>query len=102
MPAPSTSSFHLRLTAEQRLAIEELAERERISAEQAVIRAVERALRADLDEGSERAVSTKEDDLPEGTPFCGLAGLLDGVGGGPEDLSANGDYLADLGAAGRS
>ena len=39
----------------------------------------------------------EEATLPEGTPFYGLADLLEGVGEGPEDLSANRAYLADLG-----
>lgn len=99
MSAPPTSSFNLSLTAEQRRAIDLLAERERVSAEQAVIRAVERALLSEP--GSEESRRSEAAALPEGTPFHGLADLLGGVGDGPSDLSANKDYLADLGSGGR-
>jgi hypothetical protein len=88
MPAPSTSPLNLRLTAEQRRAVDELAARERVSAEQAVMQAVEQALR----QPSEAA------ELPEGTPFYGLGEMLSGVGDGPQDLSTNASYLADLGS----
>lgn len=102
MPPPSTSSFSLRLTTEQRQAIELLAERERVSAEQAVIRAVERALRAGPSDSDEERASREAAALPEGTPFHGLADLLDGIGEGPADLSTNEAYLTDLGSRSRS
>ncbi len=81
-----TTDLRLRLTTEQRRSIERLAARERVSAEDAVLRAVEQALARE-----------SASDFPPGTPFYGLEDLLDGVGDGPTDLSTNRAYRDGLG-----
>lgn len=81
----ATSDLKLRLTAEQRRTIERLADRERVSAEEAVLRAVEQALAG-------------EPESPPGTPFHDVGDLLAGIGDGPPDLSTNRAYLDGLGA----
>lgn len=86
MPSPSPSNFRLRLTPEQQQAIERLAARDRVSAEEAIVRAVEQALAAEASA------------FPTGTPFHGLDDLLADLGEGPADLSTNRTYLDDLGA----
>lgn len=86
MPS-DTSDFRLRLTAEQRRAIERLAAYAGVSAEEAVMRAVKRVL-------AEEAPGSA---FPEGTPFHGLDSLLASLGEGPADLSVNRAYLDDLG-----
>ena len=88
MPTSKSSDFRLRLTPEQQRAIERLAEREHVSVEEAVLRAVEEALAARHDASA----------FPAGTPFHGLDDLFADLGEGPSDLSTNRAYLDDLGA----
>ena len=87
MPASPPSEFRLRLAPEQRQSIERLAARDQVSAEEAVVQAVESALQ------------TKPSAFPPGTPFHGLDDLLSDLGDGPPDLSTNQAYLDDLGGA---
>ena len=79
--------LRLRLTPDQRRSIERLAARERVPAEDAVLRAVEQAL-------ARRDATV---DFPPGTPFHGVDDLLDGIGDGPADLSTNRAYRDGLG-----
>jgi len=83
--APGSSDLRLRLTAEQRRAIERLAARDQTSAEEAVLRVVREALAA------------APSDYPEGTPFHGFDAHLAALGDGPADLSTNPSYRDDLG-----
>ena len=88
MSPSNTADVRLRLTPEQRRAVERLAKRDQVSVEEAILRAVEQALAA---EGETSA-------FPAGTPFHGLDDLLSDLGEGPTDLSENRAYLDDLGA----
>ncbi|MCH7976460.1 MAG: hypothetical protein IIC18_07910 [Bacteroidetes bacterium] len=88
MSSPSSSDFRLRLTPEQQQAIKRLAARSRVSAEQAIMQAVEQAL-ANTNEASS---------FPEGTPMHGLDDMLSALGEGPVDLSTNPEYLDGLGS----
>lgn len=88
MSSSNTADFRLRLTPEQRRTIERLAERDHISVEEAILRAVEQAL----------ATEAEASAFPVGTPFHGLDDLLVDLGDGPVDLSTNPAYLDDLGA----
>ena len=97
MPAPDASPFSLRLTAEQRRSIEQLAARERVSAEEAIVRAVERALGETAGSADAESGSQTDYDVPAGTPFHGLEALIASTGAGPEDLSTNPAYRSDLG-----
>ena len=87
MSASDTSDFRLRLTPEQQRAIEQLAAHRQVSAEEAIMQAVEQALADD----------TEVSAFPPGTPFHGLDDLLSDLGEGPADLSTNRTYLDDLG-----
>lgn len=87
MAAANPADVRLRLTPEQRRAVERLAKREQVSVEEAMLRAVEQALAA---EGETSA-------FPAGTPFHDLEDLLSDLGEGPSDLSTNRAYLDDLG-----
>lgn len=88
MSSSKSADVHLRLTPEQRRAIERLAKRANISVEEAVLRAVEQAIATEADVSA----------FPAGTPFHGLDDLLADLGDGPADLSTNRAYLDDLGA----
>jgi hypothetical protein len=76
--------FGMKLTPEQKHRIKRLAEREGISAKEAVMRLVDRAL---VDEST----------ATSGGSF--LSGIEDLIGSveGPADLSANSKYLEDFG-----
>lgn len=88
MSSSDASALRLNLTPEQRRKIELLAHQQQISAEEAVLRAVEHAL----------ATEEKPSLFPVGTPFHGLDDLLVNLGEGPADLSTNRAYLDELGA----
>ena len=82
----SSTTLTLNLTDQQRRAIEQVAQRDNVSMEEAVLRAVQQVL----------AQETPEP-FPPGTPFHGLGHVLKDLGEGPEDLSTNHEYLDDLG-----
>ena len=88
MSSSNTADVRLRLTPEQRRAVERLAKRNQVSVEEAILRAVEQAL----------AAETEASAFPVGTPFHGLDDLLSDLGEAPADLSTNRAYLTDLGA----
>ena len=88
MSSPSSSDFRLRLTPEQQQAIKRLAARSRVSAEQAIMQAVEQAL----------ANANAASSFPEGTPMHGMDDTLSALGEGPADLSTNPEYLDGLGS----
>ncbi|GIV59940.1 MAG: hypothetical protein KatS3mg043_1029 [Rhodothermaceae bacterium] len=87
MSSSESSDIRLRLTPEQRQALERLAQRAHLSVEEALLRAVEQILATEVGTSS----------FPAGTPFHGLDALLADLGEGPEDLSTNRAYLNDLG-----
>lgn len=87
MSSSDASALRLNLTPEQRRKIDLLAQRQQVSAEEAVLRAIEDALAAEEESSS----------FPVGTPFHGLDDLLANLGEGPPDLSTNRAYLDELG-----
>jgi hypothetical protein len=80
-----SADLRLRLTTEQRREIERLAARERISAEEFILRAVRQVL------------SSVSSSFPMGSPFHGFDAALEELGDGPADLSTNRAYRDDLG-----
>ncbi|GIV58677.1 MAG: hypothetical protein KatS3mg042_1590 [Rhodothermaceae bacterium] len=87
MSSSESSDIRLRLTPEQRQALERLARRAHLTVEEALLQAVEQILAGDAGASA----------FPVGTPFHGLDAMLDDLGEGPEDLSTNRAYLDDLG-----
>lgn len=88
MSTSDAGSYRIRLRPDQRRTIEQLAERDQISVEDVILRAVDQVL----------AALPGDSQYPAGTPFHGLDHLLDEVGDGPEDLSTNKAYLDDIGS----
>ena len=80
------STLTLHLTPAQRQAIDQLASSRQVSAEAAILQAVEQAL-----------AQGEASRFPAGSPFHGMDDLFDNLGDGPADLSTNRAYLDTLG-----